>query len=85
MSNLMSKIKEILMSKFGIPVAINIIDILCRHIRRKSRVNSVCHSTSRRVSHVCLPIFSRHSKDVHVGGERMTQRVCVYVISYPGF
>ncbi len=55
MSNLMSKIKEILMSKFGIPVAINIIDILCRHIRRKSRVNSVCHITSRRVSHVCLP------------------------------
>jgi len=32
MSNLMSKIKENLMSKFGIPVAINIIDkeILCK-------------------------------------------------------
>ena len=81
MSNLMSKIKEILMSKFRVPIPINIIDILWRRIGRKSRINSVRHRTPGRMSHVRLTILFGDSEDIQICRKGVTQRVRINVIA----
>ena len=58
MSKLMSNFKEILMSKFRVPIAINIVDILIRNVGRKRRINAVGHSAPGCMPHVSLPVFS---------------------------
>ena len=68
------------MSKFRVPIAINIIDILSRNIGRKRRVNAVGHRASGRMPHVSLPVLLRHSKDVQICGESMAQRISVNVV-----
>ncbi len=73
------------MSKFRIPISVNIIDILWRRIGRKSRINSVRHRASGRVSHIRLTVLFWDSEDIQIRCESVTERVRVNVVSYPGF